>query len=179
LIRDLQITDVAPAGSVATAADLARVEEQLGRLPRGVWAVGARDVQGDPLVVVTQPRLPNGTPFPTLFYLTSPALVFACSTLEAEHVMADMNQAIPDAYASAHEDYLKRRSLLGEVPEISNFSAGGMPNRVKCLHALLAHTLAVGPGINPIGDQTLALINERKLWDSSPDWSFHLGVTVQ
>jgi uncharacterized protein len=39
-------------------------------------------------------------------------------------------------------------------------SAGGMPDRVKCLHALAAHALAVGPGINPLGDETVTAIGE-------------------
>ena len=38
------------------------------------------------------------------------------------------------------------------MPEIENISAGGMPTRVKCLHAVIGHTLAVGRGINPMGD---------------------------
>ena len=40
-----------------------------------------------------------------------------------------------------------------------------MPTRVKCLHALLGHALAAGPGVNPIGDLTLAALRERGLWD--------------
>ncbi len=36
-----------------------------------------------PAVVATLPRLPDGTPFPTTFYLTCPRAVAACSPLEA------------------------------------------------------------------------------------------------
>jgi len=43
------------------------------------------------------------------------------------------------------------------VPEIAGISAGGMPTRVKCLHALAGHALAAGPGVNPIGDRALEL----------------------
>ena len=65
-------------------------------------------------------------------------------------------------YAVAHRAYLAARNRLaadtvGPVPEIAEVSAGGMPSRVKCLHALLGHTLAAGPGVNPIGDLTLEL----------------------
>ncbi|UFU04576.1 DUF501 domain-containing protein [Ruania suaedae] len=140
------------------------VAEQLGRTPRGVVAVAARCVCGRPLVVRTQPRLDDGTPFPTSFYLTSPGAVGAVSTLEAEGVMREMtdrlaqDEELAASYRSAHEDYLRRRSDLGEVAEIEGISAGGMPTRVKCLHVLVAHSLAVGPGINPLGDETLALI---------------------
>ena len=56
-------------------------------------------------------------------------------------------------YRAAHEDYLARRTRIGEVPEIAGVSAGGMPGRVKCLHVHLGHALAAGPGINPFGDE--------------------------
>ena len=69
------------------------------------------------------------------------------------------------AYAAAHDDYLARRAELGQVPEIEGVSAGGMPTRVKCLHALLGHSLAAGAGVNPIGDRTLEALRERGLWD--------------
>jgi len=62
---------------------------------------------------------------------------------------------LASGYAAAHEDYLRRRGELGEVAEIDGVSAGGMPTRVKCLHVLVGHSLAVGPGVNPIGDEAL------------------------
>lgn len=163
------ILAVAPQGSPATEADFARLAEDLGRVPRGVWAVGARDAAGAPLVVVTEPRLEDGTPFPTLFYLTSPAYTKAASTLEAEHFMEALTERLATdeefgaLYRESHEDYLRRRALLGDVPEIEGFSAGGMPTRIKCLHALIGHSLAVGPGINPAGDAALAEIARRWL----------------
>lgn len=153
-----------------TAADVATLEEQLGRVPRGVIGVGARCRCGRPLVVVTAPRLEDGTPFPTTFYLTSPAAVKGASTLEAEGVMEEMNarlgtdEELRAAYGRAHENYLAHRAALGEVPEIAGISAGGMPERVKCLHAVLGHTLAAGPGVNPLGDETLAMLGERGLF---------------
>ncbi|QOR71679.1 DUF501 domain-containing protein [Ruania alkalisoli] len=146
--------------------DLDVVAEQLGREPRGVVAVAARCVCARPLVVRTRPRLDDGTPFPTSFYLTSPGAVGAVSTLEANGVMREMTDRLGEdeelaaAYGRAHDDYLRRRAELGEVPEIDGISAGGMPTRVKCLHVLVAHSLAVGPGINPLGDEALAMIAE-------------------
>ena len=157
--------------TTVTDRDLEVLAEQLGRVPRGVVAVAARCVCGRPTVVRTAPRLDDGTPFPTTYYLTSPGAVKAASTLEAEGVMVGMNEALAQdadlraAYLAAHEDYLARRSELGDVPEIAGVSAGGMPTRVKCLHALLGHTLAVGPGVNPMGDRTLELL--AGVW--SPD----------
>lgn len=146
------------------AADLAAVGEQLGRSPRGVVAIAARCVCGRPTVVRTAPRLPDGTPFPTTFYLTHPGAVAAVSTLEASGAMREMSARLAEepklaaAHLRAHRDYLRRRAELGEVPEIEGVSAGGMPDRVKCLHVLVAHALAVGPGVSPLGDEALRLI---------------------
>ncbi|MCE0485644.1 DUF501 domain-containing protein [Ornithinimicrobium sediminis] len=148
----------------AAAEDLAAVERQLGRPPRGVVEVAHRCPCGCPTVVRTEPRLPDGTPFPTTFYATCPRLTGAVSTLESEGLMREMterlavDEELAVAYAEAHEDYLRRRAELGEVPEIAGVSAGGMPTRVKCLHVLVAHALAVGPGVNPLGDEALAAL---------------------
>lgn len=149
-----------------TEQDLEVIAEQLGRPPRGVVSVAARCVCGRPTVVRTAPRLPDGTPFPTTFYLTCPPAVAAVSTLEAGGAMKEMSARIaedPDlaaAHRRAHEDYLRRREELGEVPEIEGISAGGMPDRVKCLHVLVGHALAVGPGVSPLGDEALERISE-------------------
>ncbi len=140
--------------------DFATVGEQLGRTPRGTRAVAHRCPCGLPDVVETTPRLADGSPFPTLYYLTCPRAVAVCSRLESTGLMKEMNARLaadPDLarrYRAAHEDYLARRAKLGEVPEIAGVSAGGMPARVKCLHALLGHALAAGPGVNPLGDET-------------------------
>jgi hypothetical protein len=153
----------------ASAEDLEVLAAQLGRAPRGVVGVAARCVCGRPTVVRTAPRLPDGTPFPTTFYLTHPVAVAVVSTLEATGAMREMNEHLatdPElaaAHRRAHEDYLVRRAELGDVPEIAGISAGGMPDRVKCLHVLVAHALAVGPGVNLLGDEALELI--RAQWD--------------
>ncbi len=150
-------------------ADLAAVGRQLGRPPRGVMRVAHRCECGEPDVVATAPRLDDGTPFPTTYYLTCPRLSGAVSTLEGEGVMRDFSAELerdPDLaaqYRSAHEAYLVDRSELGDVPEIASISAGGMPDRVKCLHVLVGHSLAAGPGVNPLGDKAIALLNERGL----------------
>ncbi len=148
--------------------DLAVVTAQLGREPRGVVGIGARCVCGRPTVVRTAPRLPDGTPFPTTFYLTHPVAVAVVSTLEAQGLMRELNERLaadPElaaAHRRAHEDYLARRAELGDdVAEIAGISAGGMPDRVKCLHVLVGHSLAVGPGINLIGDEVLELLRDR------------------
>ncbi|WP_129338055.1 DUF501 domain-containing protein [Cellulomonas endophytica] len=153
-----------PQTSAVAPADLEVLREQLGRPPRGVVGVAARCVCGRPTVVRTAPRLDDGTPFPTTYYLTCPPAVAAVSTLEASGVMRTMTQRLAEdpelaaAYARAHEAYLADREELGHVPEIAGISAGGMPTRVKCLHVLAGHALAAGPGVNPLGDEVLAAV---------------------
>lgn len=146
----------------ATPTDLDVMREQLGRPMRGVVGVAARCVCGNPTVVATEPRLPDGTPFPTFYYLTHPGATAAMSALEAAQVMRELSDELADdeelqaQYAAAHAAYLADRAAYGEVEEIAGISAGGMPTRVKCLHALAGHALAAGPGVNPIGDRALA-----------------------
>lgn len=147
-----------------TAADLAAVAGQLGREPRGVRRVAHRCPCGAPDVVETAPRLPDGTPFPTVFYLTCPRAAAAIGTLEAGGTMREMTDRLAGdddlraAYRSAHERYLAVRDGIERVPEVDGVSAGGMPDRVKCLHVLVAHSLAEGPGVNPLGDEALAAL---------------------
>jgi hypothetical protein len=154
-----------PPFEPASEHDLAVAGAQLGRPVRNVLGVAARCVCGNPTVLATAPRLADGSPFPTLYYLSHPAATAAMSDLEAEHVMVEFQDALADpelnaAYLAAHEAYLADRAVYGEVPEIAGISAGGMPVRVKCLHALAAHALAAGPGVNPVGDLAL----ERGDW---------------
>lgn len=168
----MTVADPAADGAGAfDPADLEAVGRQLGRVPRGVVGVAHRCPCGAPDVLTTAPRLPDGTPFPTTFYATCPRLTGALSTLESEGVMREMNERLAgDAelaagYRAAHEDYLARRVALGEVAEIDGISAGGMPDRVKCLHVLAAHALSAGPGVNPLGDDALARL--------APWWQAH------
>ncbi len=141
-----------------SAADIAEVSRQLGRPARDVIGISARCVCGKPTVVSTYPRLSDGTPFPTLYYLSHPAATAAISTLEATGVMTELADSLDlEAYALAHASYLADRESIAHVPEVDGISAGGMPTRVKCLHALVAHSLAAGPGVNLVGDAALAL----------------------
>lgn len=146
--------------------DVAVVAEQLGRPPRGIHAVGHRCPCGLPDVVTTEPRLEDGTPFPTTFYLTCPRAASLIGTLEASGLMREMSQRLAEdprlatAYRQAHERYLAAREEIGEVAEIAGVSAGGMPDRVKCLHVLAAHALAAGRGVNPLGDEVLDRLGE-------------------
>ncbi|MFC0526302.1 DUF501 domain-containing protein [Phytohabitans kaempferiae] len=156
----------------ATQADLDAVAAQLGRPPRGTRAVAYRCPCGLPAVVETRPRLADGTPFPTLYYLTCQKATAACSRLESAGLMKEMEARLaadPDLakqYRAAHDDYLTRREAIEHVPEIEGTSAGGMPGRVKCLHVHLGHALAVGPGVNPFGDEVVERLGEW--WADGP-----------
>ncbi len=146
----------------ATDRDLEVMGIQLGRPMRDVVGVAARCVCGAPTVVATKPRLADGSPFPTFYYLTHPGATAALSTLEANGFMVSEqnrladDEGVAEAYRAAHASYIADRDQHGQVSEIDGISAGGMPTRVKCLHALAAHSLAVGPGVNPVGDDALA-----------------------
>lgn len=135
-------------------------------------AVAHRCPCGNPDVVETSPRLPDGSPFPTLYYLTCPRVAAAIGTLEASGLMRRMTDRLTEdadlraAYLAAHEAYLARREQIEHVDEIDGVSAGGMPKRVKCLHVLVAHALAAGPGVNPLGDEALALLPQW--WSAGP-----------
>lgn len=149
-----------PAGSIPQD-DLDAVAAQLGREPRGVLEIAYRSPDGRPGVVKTAPKLPDGTPFPTLYYLTDPRLTAEASRQESAGVMREMTQRLTEdpelaaAYQRAHEQYLAERNAIESLG--TDFTGGGMPDRVKCLHVLMAHSLAKGPGVNPFGDESVAL----------------------
>ncbi|BBY05364.1 DUF501 domain-containing protein [Mycobacterium noviomagense] len=144
-------------------ADLEAIARQLGREPRGVLEIAYRCPNGEPGVVKTAPKLPDGTPFPTLYYLTHPVLTAAVGRLESAGLMRQMTERLrhdPElatAYRRAHESYLAERDAI--EPLGTTVSAGGMPDRVKCLHVLVAHSLAKGRGVNPLGDEALAMLS--------------------
>ena len=156
--------------------DEAAIAAQLGRAPRGLRAVAHRCPCGLPDVVETAPRLPDGTPFPTLYYLTCPRAAAAISTLESSGMMRGMTARLADdkqlkaAYEQAHDDYIARRDAAAADEGVEPLprgtqSAGGMPERVKCLHALVAYELAV-PGSNPFGRE--AVVAAGEWWSRGP-----------
>ena len=111
------------------------------------------------MVVESHPLLEDGSPFPTTFWLTCPILLKRVSRLEAAGVMAEMTEslgrdpALRDRLAGALDRYRARRDTHLVIKE-SGGPPGGGPDRVKCLHAHVAHELADPP--NPIGALTLA-----------------------
>ena len=148
-------------------SDREAVEAQLGRPPRGLRDVAHRCTCGLPDVVETAPRLEDGTPFPTLYYLTCPRAASAIGRLEGSGLMASMTSRLASdddlaaRYAAASVDYVARRDAIEVLPGAP--TAGGMPDRVKCLHVLVAHELAV-PGSNPFGREALDALDD---WGAS------------
>jgi uncharacterized protein len=154
---------------VICSGDAAAIAAQLGRPPRGLLRVAHRCPCGLPDVAETAPRLADGSPFPTLYYLTCPRAAAAVSKLEAAGLMRDMtarlagDAALRRRYESAHQDYLSRRDQAARTAGVEPLpsgtqSAGGMPERVKCLHALVAHELATGE-VNPFGREALDAVD--------------------
>lgn len=165
-------------GNQVDQADLDAVAAQLGREPRGVLEISYRSPDGRPGVVKTAPRLDDGTPFPTLYYLTDPRLTAEASRLESRGVMRQMSERLTRDeelaadYRAAHERYLAERNAIEDLG--TDFSGGGMPERVKCLHVLIAYALAEGPGVIRLGDESVALAadGESKLRGTAlpADW---------
>ena len=161
--------------SVSTE-DLDAVESQLGRRPRGVLEIAYRSPDGRPGVVTTAPRLDDGTPFPTLYYLTDPRLTAEASRQESAGIMRGMTTRLAQEpelaanYVQAHERFLAKRNEIEDLG--TDFSGGGMPERVKCLHVLMAYALAEGPGVVRLGDESVALACEAGLRGNAlpADW---------
>jgi uncharacterized protein len=162
------------SGQVIGPLDEAAIAAQLGRVPRGEHDVAHRCPCGLPDVVQTAPRLPDGSPFPTLYYLTCPRAAAAVGSLEASGLMRDMTERLADdalreRYLVAHQDYLVRRDEAATTAGVERLpsgtqSAGGMPERVKCLHALVAHELVTG--LNPFGREALDAVGAW--WTAGP-----------
>jgi hypothetical protein len=163
-------TENTPSAPGVADADVAAIAAQLGRVPRGLRGVAHRCPCGNPDVVETAPRLADGTPFPTLYYLTCPKAASLIGTLEADGVMKEQTARLAEdpelaaAYQKAHEDYIARRDAIEVLEGFP--SAGGMPDRVKCLHVLVGHSLAAGPGVNPLGDEAIGMLEDW--WAKGP-----------
>lgn len=149
---------VAAVPPIDDDVERAVVAALLGRPSRARSAVAHRCAHGLPTVLRVDPRLRDGTPFPTTFWLTCPLVKRAVGTLEADRVMAGFNDRLAEdedlasGYAGASERYVAFRDRLGgRLP--GDPSAGGMPGHVKCLHTHAGHTLATGD--NVVGHRTL------------------------
>jgi hypothetical protein len=129
--------------------------------------VARRCACGLPQVIETQSHLDDGTPFPTLWWLTCRSLTRAVGRLEAGGWMAGVNRRLaedPDLAEQLHRAtvaYAARRDaaepITGANPRRGHPGGGGTgtpEGRVKCLHAHTAHQLVSGD--NPVGAAVLA-----------------------
>lgn len=159
--RIARVNDNTSQSRQVAQVDLDAVATQLGREPRGVLEISYRSPDGQPGVVKTAPKLEDGTPFPTLYYLTDQRLTAEASRLESKGIMRQMSERLTKDedlaadYRRAHERYLEKRNAIEDLG--TDFSGGGMPERVKCLHVLIAYALAEGPGVIRLGDESVAL----------------------
>lgn len=110
-------------------------------------------------MIESHPVLEDGAPFPTLYWLTCPMLNKRVSTLESEGALTELTGVLQEdaslraRLAAALTRYRSRRDEHAVIAE-SGGPPGGGPDRVKCLHAHVAHELAGGD--NPIGAIALA-----------------------
>jgi hypothetical protein len=111
-----------------------------------------------PVVVRVPPRLDDGSPFPTLYWLTCPLARARVGRLEAGGGVKRMEQKarsdvrFGEALERAHLQYAADREEWdtdAEAPKATG-GVGGARTGVKCLHAHYAHTRAGGD--NPVGD---------------------------
>ena len=152
LERDASYERAASTPVIEGEVEEAVVAALLGRPSRASSAVAHRCAHGLPTVLRVDARLEDGTPFPTLFWLTCPLVSRAVGTLESEQVMVELNARLEEdpafraAYANASDRYVALRDDLGG-PLPGSPSAGGMPGHVKCLHTAVGHTLATGDNV--------------------------------
>jgi hypothetical protein len=157
-----------------TIGDRELIASQMGRAPRGNYAIACRCVHGHPQVLRVPPVV-DEKPFPTLYWLTCPFLCRAVSELEAEGWVGRLEQRLAAeaelraALDRADGEYVAaRRELLsveeekelarrGQLRELEARGIGGIADRtrLKCLHLHVAHALA---GRNPIGEIALHML---------------------
>ncbi len=149
----------------ATALDLDFLRAALGRAPRGLAGVARRCAVGLPVVIVNEPFLSDGSPFPTTFWLVCPKAVKAVSALEASGLIGEVEKEIASnadlraALLKAHTEYAKYRKRLAQSTHPSlDTGIGGVRHlaSIKCLHAHYAHHLAGGQ--NPVGKRISDLV---------------------
>jgi len=148
--------------------DRARVQELIGRPPRGAFDVVVRTAEGDPVVVRNAPFLGDGTPMPTRYYLVGTDLVRAVSRIEAvggvRQSEADFDPADIAAVHAAYESERDAAISADHVGPRPSGGVGGTRQGVKCLHAHVAHLLAGGSDL--VGEWTLARLgNDRVVLD--------------
>ena len=148
------------------------VTAQLGREPRGRWRAAGHCSLGRPTVLASAPRLEDGTPFPTLYWLTCPhlnALVAAEESAGAAGRWAERAGVDPHLrfeILASDQQYRAAREIEGRGDDpCSDVGIGGQadPFATKCLHAHVATFLAGIP--DPIGRETLTGVDVECVTD--------------
>jgi hypothetical protein len=138
---------------VTPSADDERVRELLGRTPRGAYRVVVRDESGDPVVLLNEPVLDDGTPMPTRYWLVGAKETRRIGTLESTGGVAAAEAAVdPGELAAAHRRYADERDAALSPDHDGPRPTGGVGGTrlgVKCLHAHWAWHLAGGD--DPVG----------------------------
>jgi hypothetical protein len=169
---------------MAPGDDREVVEAQLGRETRAESTVVSRCHLGLPVVVMVPPILDDGTPFPTLYWLTCPLARLRVSRMESGGGVKSMeekvrsNTSLAAAMQIAHQEYRRERDALiptGAV-NLPGGGVGGSGGGVKCLHAHYAHHAAgrqnpigemVATNVEPL-DCTVPCVADGK---SNPEWT--------
>src|SRR3990170_4283634 len=132
-----------PAATSSRMGDRQVVEIQIGRTLRSNADVVVRCHLGVPVVIRVPPLLDDGTPFPTLYWLSCPLAVKRIGRIESAGGVASMDRkAMRDprfgaALETAHVEYAAERTALlapGTDPAPSGGVAGARVGG-KCLHA--------------------------------------------
>jgi uncharacterized protein len=145
--------------AVLADTDLVDAERQLGRAPRSLVDVAARCPHGRPSVLVQAPYDTDGAPFPTLYWLSCPALVQAIGRYEAAGGIAELADELAlDRELARDMTQVERRvieargRLASPGPRLDDGAAlgagiaGEAPGGgLKCLHAHAATALADPP----------------------------------
>jgi hypothetical protein len=159
------------------------VTVQIGRRPYEGAEVVSRCHLDLPVVIKVPPILEDGTPFPTLYWLTCPLASTRVGRLESGGGVrrmegkASSDPLFAGGLERANDEYRRERdSLLPEgIDPVPTGGVGGAVGGVKCLHAHYAHT-RVG-GANPVGELVASWVEpldcaERCVIDGemNPDW---------
>ena len=174
--------------SIAHSELRALVGAQVGRPMRSdVTQVGACNL-GLPTVVGVPPFLDDGTPFPTMYWLSCPLAVKRIGRLEGMGAVKQLqeygiaNPEFAQALEERHAEVaVERNREIGDRPgPRPSGGVAGTTTGVKCLHAHYADE--VGDGRNPVGKVTApfveplicptpCVVRNDGIWSKNPEWS--------
>ena len=132
------------------------VEIQLNRKVRSNINVVAKCHFDLPVVVDVPKNLDDGTPFPTMYWLTCPMYVKKVSTLESNGMVKNLdkqlveNKKLNKLWRKRQKSYenernKKYKNLTNTISPIGG--VGGTTKSIKCLHSHLADELVSGENV--------------------------------